>query len=182
MPIFPPFPQVQFPHQDFDTIASILIDALTVPEGGEQDDGTDDAPPLPAGVTAAFARDFNAITRQTILGSAGGSAHASVRSANADLKALAASGKNVGWFLRLASIALGLLGAYSAMLGSASGPVAVERGLTREVLVRAAEMLAPDPHEQALRSLTVTQVCGRVPCLPATAAWRASGISSPSAG
>lgn len=121
------------------------------------------------GVTVAFAREFNAITRQTLFGqessattsnsssnSGGGSSRsygsAGMRSAAVDLRTLAASGRSVGWFLRLASTAVGLLGSGSAGVGG-------DRGLTRQALLRAGEMLAPDPHAQALRSLSVTQVC-----------------------
>lgn len=51
----------------------------------------------------------------------------------------------MGWFLRLASTAVGLLG---------DG----ERGVTRRALLRAGEMMALDAHGQALRGLTVIQV------------------------
>ncbi|CAM9557915.1 unnamed protein product [Scytosiphon promiscuus] len=65
-------------------------------------------------------------------------------SALADLKELAASGRSVGWFLRLASTAVGLLRDE-------------DRGLTRRAVVRAGELLAPDTHALALQSLAVTQ-------------------------
>eukprot|EP00903_Cladosiphon_okamuranus_P007077 g6877.t1 len=155
------FRQIRFPRQDLDSIVSILADALTVPEGNnkDKDDNSNSCAP-PAGVSPAFARDFNATTRQTLAarpnsttttgtgsGSSAprpGSFSSSSGSALADLKELAASGRSVGWFLRLASTAVGLLRDD-------------ERGLTRRAVVRAGEMLAPDSHTQALQSLSVTQ-------------------------
>ena len=133
------------------------------------------APRLP-GVSAAYARRFNTVTCQTLgvvsTSSVSGSVACSdgrvarIRSARADLKALAASGRSIGWFLRLASTAVALLGVAGIGGAAAGGTGAGEPGLTRQALVRAAEMLAPDPHAQALRSLSVTQVCARfsLPC------------------
>lgn len=71
----------------------------------------------------------------------------SLKAATAELRALAESGRSVGWFLRLASVAVSLL------------REGEDKGLTRAALKRAAEMIAPDPHAQALRALSVTQVC-----------------------
>ncbi|CAB1101080.1 unnamed protein product [Ectocarpus sp. CCAP 1310/34] len=158
------FRQIGFPGQDLDTIVSILAGALTLPGGSNEDDDDDDegseSPPPPPGVSAASAREFNAVTRQTLggakngvtsaaadsSGGGGGSSGAqrSASSALPDLKELAASGRSVGWFLRLASTAVGLLRDD-------------EKGVTRRALARAGEMLAPDSHALALRSLSVTQ-------------------------
>lgn len=52
----------------------------------------------------------------------------------------------MGWFCRLASTAVSLL------------REGEDRGLTRAVLARAGELIAPDVHAQALRGLSVTQV------------------------
>lgn len=159
------FQQISFPRQDLDTIVSILAGALTLPGGNDDDDDGEGSksPPPPPGVSAAFARDFNAVTRQTLGGakngatssaangrgsggsSGGNSAQRFASSTLPDLKDLAASGRSVGWFLRLASTAVGLLRDD-------------EKGVTRRALARAGEMLAPDSHALALRSLSVTQV------------------------
>lgn len=160
---------MRLPPQDFETLLAILSDALTIPEG-EGDDttaGGDDNPPsqVPC-VTASFARRFNAITRQTLGSGAGGGSSSTMsgfasgigregtRSARVDLKALASSGRSIGWFLRLASTAVALIG----VGGDVGGGGGEFLGLTRQALLRAAEMLAPDPYDLALRSLSVTQV------------------------
>lgn len=175
----PWYKQIRFPPQDLDTIVSILADALAVPEGkaadniggddGDDENTDDNNCPPPPGVSAAFAREFNAVTRQTLAakstgggGGGGGGDAGRCRvvggapqlgspspSALADLKELAASGRSVGWFLKLASTAVGLL-------------QDEERGLTRRAVVRAGKMLAADTHTQALQSLSVTQVCACV--------------------
>eukprot|EP00752_Nemacystus_decipiens_P011241 g9990.t1 len=170
------FRQIRFPRQDLNSIVSILADALTVPEGNDNDDNNNsnrkDGPP-PAGVTAAFARRFNATTRQTLAAkpnsttttsstittsgnsvqrsasSSSSSFSSSCASALADLKDLAASGRSVGWFLTLASTAVGQLRDH-------------ERGLTRRAVVLAGKMLAPDSHTEALRSLSVTEALALV--------------------
>ncbi|CBJ33071.1 conserved unknown protein [Ectocarpus siliculosus] len=155
------FRQIGFPRQALDTIVSILAGALTLPGGNDENDDDEggESPPPPPGVSAAFARDFNAVTRQTLGGAkngvtssaansggggGGGGAQRSASSALPDLKDLAASGRSVGWLLRLASTAVGLLRDD-------------EKGVTRRALARAGEMLAPDSHSLALRSLSVTQ-------------------------
>lgn len=217
--------QIRFPVLDFDTIATILADALSLPEhdseatnndsdnstnsnnnnnnqsssstvhGRDHDEHTGGntcgdtgflsptpiAPPsatpeLPGiGIfSTAFARDFNATTRQVLLGAAAAptassnnnthgtsgnvarntafaSSFGAMRSATGELRALAASGRSVGWFLRLASTAVSLL---------EEG----DRGVTKVAWIRAGEMMAPDPHAQALRSLSVTQVKERGGC------------------
>lgn len=167
--------QICFPREDFGTLLTILADALKLPESEEghadaAGEGTGSSegscevpaetncvaavPASLAGVSAAFAREFNAVTRH-VLGVGPEERDkgvrspyptpSSVQSARADLQAIAASGRSAGWFVKLASIAVALL---------SEG----DKGVTRAVWARAAEMLAPDPHAQALRSLSVTQV------------------------
>lgn len=157
-------PQIRFPPQDFETIIKILAEALKLPEAAEHDPAevgeekggglvVSTPAPIP-GVSPSFAKEFNATTRH-VLGIGGNNGNGGARSlsigkariqpARADLQALAASGRGVGWFLKLASTAVALLGAEDS-------------GLTRTAWRKAGEMLAPDPHGQALQSLSVTQV------------------------
>lgn len=89
---------------------------------------------------------------------------ATPQSTNAHIKAFAATGRSVGWFLRLMSTAVGLIGIGSSA-GKGGGTAAVGRGaersgrgLTSQEILRAGAMLASDPHALALRSLSATQV------------------------
>ncbi|CAN0463633.1 unnamed protein product, partial [Ectocarpus sp. 8 AP-2014] len=69
------FRQIGFPRQDLGTVVSILAGALTLPGGNDEDDDDDEggeSPTPPPGVSAAFARDFNAVTQQTLGGAKNG--------------------------------------------------------------------------------------------------------------
>ncbi|CAM9937193.1 unnamed protein product, partial [Sphacelaria rigidula] len=176
------FRQIRFPPLSFDTLLAVLEEALTVPitpaegsseqpvvarEDASEDRGIprDDAVScLVPGVSTSFAREFNSIMRQAsanpfflfcvcAFNNTGGGGAVRLRTsgsnagaATADLRALAASGRSVDWFFKLASTAISLL------------REGQDRGLTRAAFVRAGEMLEPDSHTQALRSVSVTQV------------------------
>ncbi|CAN0404088.1 unnamed protein product, partial [Discosporangium mesarthrocarpum] len=119
---------IRFPHVDLDSLMTILGHALLLP----CDQGA-----VP-GVSLSFVKEFNATTQSLFHPGEGEGG------ARADIKSMAAAGRDIGWFMRLTSTAVALLGPG-------------DKGLTLRALRRARDMLAPDPYTEVLPDLSVTE-------------------------